>query len=159
MQPRFETILEKILVGMSQEMSFAADKTSLLWRSFMPRRKEVESCNPHEFYSLQVFPEGFFDSFNPNAGFVKWALSETTTESPIPEGMHKFVLPYGLYAVFIHQGPAAAAPKTFNYIFGEWLPQSDFVLDNRPHFEILPEGYNPMAADSVEEVWIPIRKK
>lgn len=159
MPPRFETIQEKTLVGMSLEMSFAADKTPILWRTFMPRRKEVESNSPHEFYSLQVFPVGFFDSFNPNTGFVKWALSETATNSPIPEGMQKFALPSGLYAVFIHHGPAAEAPKTYNYIFGEWLPQSDFVVDNRPHFEILPEGYNPMARDSEEEVWIPIRKK
>jgi AraC family transcriptional regulator len=46
-----------------------------------------------------------------------------------------------------------------NYIFMEWLPQSNYQLDNRPHFQILGEKYKHNQPDSEEEVWIPIKTK
>jgi AraC family transcriptional regulator len=43
------------------------------------------------------------------------------------------------------------------YIYTEWLPNSGFQLDNKPHFEVLGDNYlgheNP---ESEEEIWIPI---
>jgi AraC family transcriptional regulator len=51
------------------------------------------------------------------------------------------------------------APKTFQYIFGTWLPNSEYVLDNRPHFEILGEKYKNDDPTSEEEIWIPIKAK
>ncbi len=67
--------------------------------------------------------------------------------------------PSGLYAVFIHKGDASTAPKTFEYIFGTWLPNSEYLLDNRPHFEILGEKYKNEDPNSEEEVWIPIKPR
>jgi AraC family transcriptional regulator len=64
-----------------------------------------------------------------------------------------------MYAEFIHVGPASAAPRTFGYIFGAWLPSSEYELDVRPHFEILPEGYDAFAEDAMERVLIPIRSR
>jgi AraC family transcriptional regulator len=71
--------------------------------------------------------------------------------------MESYSLPGGQYAVFIHNGPASAAPKTMQHIFGTWLPASEYELDSREHFEILPEGYDPFDKHAQEEVWIPIR--
>lgn len=73
--------------------------------------------------------------------------------------MNTFILRGGLYAVFIHKGDASKAAQTFQYIFGTWLPNSAYVLDDRPHFEILGEKYKRDSPDSEEEVWIPIKKK
>ena len=70
-----------------------------------------------------------------------------------------FTLKKGLYAVFIHKGTSAEFPKTFLYILGQWLPQSEYELDDRPHFEILGEKYKNNDPSSEEEVWVPIRKK
>jgi AraC family transcriptional regulator len=63
-------------------------------------------------------------------------------------------LPGGLFAVFSHKGPDSSI---FQYIYTQWLPQSGYVLDNRPHFEKLPSGYIPGHPDSEEEIYIPIR--
>jgi len=75
------------------------------------------------------------------------------------DGMESYTLTGGLYAVFIHKGAASTGPKTFKYIFGTWLPNSDFILDNRPHFEILGKKYIHEDPDSEEEVWIPVKPK
>ncbi|MFN9597179.1 MAG: GyrI-like domain-containing protein, partial [Bacteroidota bacterium] len=49
--------------------------------------------------------------------------------------------------------------KTFHHIFNEWIPNSEFNIDQRPHFEIMPEGYKADDPNAMEEVWIPIIKK
>ena len=48
----------------------------------------------------------------------------------------------------------------FEKIFKEIIPASDYELDNsRPHFEILPEGYNPMDESSEEKIYVPLISK
>jgi AraC family transcriptional regulator len=40
------------------------------------------------------------------------------------------VIPGGLYAVFLHKGTATQAATTYQYIFGTWLPNADYLLDD-----------------------------
>jgi len=141
-------------------MSFANNKTFELWSGFMPRRKEITNASGSDLYSLQQYDSSFdFTSFDLQAPFEKWAAVEVSGFDVLPQGMEALIVPAGLYAVFIHKGPASDAAKTFGYIFGTWLPASDYALDQRPHFEILGEKYKNNAPDSEEEVWIPIKKK
>jgi AraC family transcriptional regulator len=71
--------------------------------------------------------------------------------------MEPLALPGGLYAVFLYHGAASQADQTFQYIFGTWIPNSGYSLDNRPHFEILGKKYKNEDPDSEEEIWIPIK--
>jgi AraC family transcriptional regulator len=73
--------------------------------------------------------------------------------------MQSLLVEEGLYAVFNHVGDAVKARETFGYIFGVWLPNSEYQLGNRPHFEILGEKYKNSSPDSEEEIWIPIKKR
>jgi AraC family transcriptional regulator len=82
---------------------------------------------------------------------------EVSAFSDVPHEMETCSLQGGKYAVFTHHGPASAAPKTMQYIFGQWLPRSVYSLDNREHFEILPEGYSPVDPNASEEIWVPIK--
>jgi AraC family transcriptional regulator len=90
--------------------------------------------------------------------FDKRAGLEVRDFNTVPPGMETFIIPAGKYAVFSHIGTASDAPKTFGYIFGTWLPQSDYKVDLRPHFEILGEKYRRDDPDSEEEVWIPVKQ-
>lgn len=157
---RITQLSEKKLIGLNQKMSLAENKTHELWRSFMPRRSELKNRVSAELISLQVYPEDFnFEQFNFFATFDKWALAEVNSFEFVPEGMKTFTLTEGMYAVFLHKGPASEAEKTFRYIFESWLPASGYALDQRPHFEILGEKYKNNDPSSEEEVWIPIAKK
>lgn len=157
MTPEIIIIPSKKLVGKRLTMSFAKNTTFRLWSSFMPHRKEITNAVGTDMFSLQIYSEGFFSNFNPEAGFEKWALVEVTDLNTIPDGMEVFILPGGKYAVFNYKGTAEDAPETYNYIFREWLPASGYVLDNRPHFEILGEKYKYGDPDSEEEIWIPVK--
>jgi AraC family transcriptional regulator len=105
---------------------------------------------------MQVYDKAAKDMFSPEAIFEKWATVEVSSFSSIPPGMKSYTLQGGKYAVFVHEGPASAFSKTFQFIFGEWLPESGFELDNREHFEVLPEGYSPVDPNAKEEFWVPI---
>ena len=140
-------------------MSLSDNKTGELWRSFMPKRKEIQNSIGTELYSVQLYDPLYFKNFNPNTPFEKWAVVEVRDFNILPEEMGTFILPSGLYAVFLHKGAAETGPKTFQYIFETWLPNSEYTLDDRPHFELLGEKYKNNDPDSEEEIWIPVKLK
>ena len=156
---RTETIKEKKLIGKTIRMSFTNNKTVDLWSNFMPRRKEISNVNS-EFISLEVFDDvSFFSPFDPSKEFNKWACIEVKDYKNVPTEMQTLTIPESLYAVFLHKGPASDGPLTYNYIFGTWLPASEYILDNRPHFAVMGAKYKNNSPDSEEEIWIPIKKK
>jgi len=150
---------EKKLIGKMQIMTFADNTTAALWRSFMPEKKKILHTAGTDLISLQIYPSGFSSCFKPTTPFQKWAAVEVTDFDTIPNDLETFVLPSGLYAVFHYKGAAEAAGPTYQYIHGTWLPNSDYVLDDRPHFEVLGDKYKNGSCDSEEELWIPIRLK
>jgi len=156
---RIEHIEKKLMTGKRLLMSFSSDRTRELWQSFMPVRKEITNCKSIDLYSMQIYPLLFFHDFNPDAPFEKWAAIEVEDHSIVPEGMETCVLPGGLYAVFLYRGSSSAASETFRYILGTWLPASEYILDLRPHFEILGEKYKNDDPGSEEEIWIPIKPR
>lgn len=160
MEIRIETLAEKKLVGKRLRMTLSNDKTFELWRNFMPKRKEIKNCLTSELFSMQLYDQSVgFKDFNKDTQFEKWAAIEVSDFDTIPDEMETYTLTGGLYAVFLHKGAASTGPKTFQYIFETWLPGSDYLLDARPHFEILGEKYKNEDPASEEEVWIPIKPK
>ena len=120
------------LVGSRVRTSFVNDRTSELWRGFRVVRPTIAGRVGGESYSVKVYDASYsFSQFDPAAEFEKWAA--------------------------VAVGDDADAPRTFGYIFGQWLPASPYELDLRPHFEILPEGYDPFDDNATERVLIPIR--
>lgn len=139
--------------------SISNNRTRELWGNFMRRRNEVQDTVSNNRYSVQIYSEQYFNPFHPDNEFDKWASMEVTNVNQVPEGMEVFNLASGLYAVFLHKGAVQTGPATFQYIFGTWLPSSGYLLDNRPHFEVLDERYRNDDPDSEEEIWIPVRLK
>jgi AraC family transcriptional regulator len=157
MELRFEIIPEKKLIGKWIRMSLTGNRTYELWRGFMPERKKISNAVSGDLFSMQVYDMDYnFNNLDPGKEFDKWAVMEVTDIETIPEGMEPFILKGGLYAVFIHKGPASSGEYTFRYIFDTWLPGSGYKIDYRPHFEILGEKYKHEDPSSEEEIWIPV---
>lgn len=157
MTPKIVTISSKKLIGYSIKMSLADNKTQEVWKKFMPRLKEITNAVSADLFSLQQYPEDYFTHFTPFSEFTKWASVEVKDYENIPDGFEKLDLAGGKYAVFLHKGNSEMFVKTAQYIYSEWLPNSGYQLDARPHFEVLGDNYlghdNP---ESEEEVWVPI---
>jgi AraC family transcriptional regulator len=149
---------EKKLVGVYQTMSLANHSVAELWKRFMPVKKEIPNQVSSNLLSVSIYLELYFHQFSPFQEFEKWAAVEVSDFVNIPNQTKTMILPSGLYAVFDYKG-LNTDTRIFQYIHSEWLPDSDFELDNRPHFEILGERYKNNDPKSEEEIWIPIKPK
>ncbi|MEN8123574.1 MAG: GyrI-like domain-containing protein [Bacteroidota bacterium] len=157
-EPFLKNISETRFVGMRLEMSLSENKTTTLWQRFMPRYKEINHKINTDLYSIQVYDTLLdFNDFTPNTVFEKWAAVAVEDLDQIPDKMESIIIPEGKYAVFVHRGIPSMFYKTVQYIFGKWLPNSKYQLDNRPHFEIMNKNYKPDDPKAEETVWIPIR--
>ena len=155
--PRIKYITEIKLVGVRTQMTLAEDKTAVLWQKFMPKRNKITNRVNSDLFDIQIYdPEKDFKNFDSNTEFEKWSAAEVSNHDHIVEGMESLIIPEGKYAVFNHRGSASEARQIFQYIYGVWLPGSGYNLDNRPHFQILKEGYRPDNPQLEESVWIPL---
>lgn len=150
---RIEIIKAKKLIGFSTSTSFQDDKTPVLWRQFMMRRKEISNRISNQLFSLQIYPE----NFTPDQNFRKYALAEVSDFDNIPNDFDTFELESGKYLVFSYKGKAKNAPQIFSSLFQNFIPENQFEVDNRPHFEIFGDDYNPNSDFAEEAIWIPIK--
>ncbi len=143
------------LFGLSTQTSLVTDNTKEVWNKFMVLLK-ANKIIPQRLFSVQTYPEEYYIHFEPTREFTKWACAECLVAATVPAEASILDIPAGAYAVFTHYGGPTTATITFNYIFSQWLPNSGYRVDHRPHFEILGQGYSNNDPESVEEIWIPI---
>lgn len=136
-------------------MSLTNNKTGQLWGKFGPKIKEIKNRVSQDKISMQIYDALYYHKFNPNNVFEKWAAVEVTSFENMDKEMQSFTLQEGLYAVFDYKG-SSSDNSIFQYIFWKWLPNSPYLIDNRPHFELLNEKYTNNDPNSEEEIWIPI---
>ena len=140
-------------------MSLINNKNIVLFSGFMPNRKHISNAISQDVFEVLVYDASYFKPFNPANNFIKWAAFEVSDFEPLSEGMHTFNLNEGLYAVFEYKGLAQDFGKLMQRILMEWLPQSNYELDHRPHFNVLGDKYKNNHPDSEEDVYIPIKEK
>ena len=158
--PKILVIEAKKVIGLQSETSMSNSSTARMWGEFMQRRKEVKNCVGDDLLSIQVYPKNLkMADFTDDTVFVSWAATEVSDFDNTPVGMESRVLPGGLYARFRHKGATSEFHKTAQFIFEEWMPGSDYDVDDREHFEVLSEKYlGPNDPNSEEDVFIPIKQ-
>lgn len=160
MIPRIENFKETKIIGRKLGMSFANDRTRELWQNFSPRKKEIGNAVNYNLYSIEIYPNStFFENFDVSMAYKKWAGIEVSDFDSLPDEMETFIIPKGLYAVFNYKGKPSDAQQTFQYIYGVWLPNSEYKMDDRPYFALMGEKYKGEDPESEEEFWIPIKIK
>ncbi|OOV47374.1 GyrI-like domain-containing protein [Leptospira kirschneri serovar Pomona] len=160
-QTKIESITEKKLIGIRMQMNFSNYKIGLLWGKFIPKCVQIKNRISSDLLSLAVYPKSFSFSkkdFNPESHFERWAGVEVNDFEHIPRDMESLVIPAGEYAIFHYKGLNTDV-RIFEYIHGEWLPDSMYALDHRPHFEVLGDKYRNGDPNSEENIYIPIRPK
>lgn len=147
--PRYETVAERRIVGLSARYSFETNGgIPSQWVAFLAEA---------DAHDLPLSGQSFgvcFDASEDGA-FSYLAGVESTTRR-IPMGFGSVVIPAGRYAVFTHHGPAATLRHTVAAIWGRYLPNAAIQTAGGPDFELYPAGYDPAAPGSKVEIWIPI---
>lgn len=151
------------MLGMSIYSDVLSINPSRLWQKFMPEVKHLQPCRfDRNLYAVQYFddpPNG--RGYGPETKMQFWAGVRIKNDpESLPEGIHKFEIDPGTYAVFIHTGPAARFPETMRSILEDWLPASDYQLAHRAQFQLMPPDYKgPLHPEAREEVWVPVEPK
>ncbi len=154
MSPKIEITGKKYLVGIRMEMSLIADQTPQLFGTFMPKRNAIPDKANGNVILAKFYSQDYFSNFNPSTSFTKMAAVEVNAPTDV-DGFESIETEEGLYAIFEHTGGPGDS-SIFEYIFREWLPQSAYELDNRPHFDIMPADYFSSEVKR-EEILIPIK--
>lgn len=158
MEPEIKFLSEKKMLGKRLRMSLSDDKTPELWKNFMPKRNQIINTLGVELYSLRVYDNLYFEKFTFENEFDKWALIEVSDfQNQLPD-FEPFVLQSGAYAVFYYKGLSTDF-SIYDYIYGKWIHESNYLLDMRPHFEVLGVNYKNNDSNSEEEIWIPVKPK
>tara|TARA_B100000497_G_scaffold128039_1_gene172747 strand:+ start:6334 stop:6807 length:474 start_codon:yes stop_codon:yes gene_type:complete len=154
-EPKIIEFEGSLLSGISKSMDLQTFAPAEVWSQFMPRISRVNNRLNDDLISLRSF-EGI-PLFGPNASpvFVYWGGVETEVKN---DGFEHIHIPSGTYAVFHFKGLSSDS-TIWRYIYGEWLPNSSWELDDKPHFERLGPAYKNNHPDSEEEIYIPLRCK
>jgi len=71
----------------------------------------------------------------------------------------KLTIPSGEYVAARFELDATEYAAAWNWLYGQWLPQSGFVPDDRPSFEMYPvDVKSETEGKRVVDIYVPIRK-
>jgi len=157
MTPSFQIHPATLLVGMHEPMSVVNMQIPQQWQRFMSRKGEIANGVGSNLYSCEVYDDlSYFQTFDPQRPFEKWAAVAVSSANAIPSGMEILHIPESYYAVFHFKGRASEVGKAYQYIYNDWLHKADVRLENRPHFAIMGADYRPNDPSSEETLWVPV---
>lgn len=109
---------------------------------------------PRCSYGIVEYP----DEFRLNWTYLYTCAFEQGEEpSGLAYNWHK-LLPETTYLVFHHTGAVETLPLTFEYIFGAWLPQSEWEISHPYCFERYDERFlGASHPESITEIYIPVQ--
>ena len=144
-----------VLCGASEAMSLQTFTPWTLWPRVMPRLAQIRNRTSQDLISLRNF--NGIPVFGPQANpdFTYWCGVEVLEAN---KGFEHLEIPAGTYAVFHYKGLSSDS-TIWRYIYSQWLPNSEWELDERPHFERLGSKYKNDDPTSEEDIYIPIRPK
>jgi len=155
MTPRFDHKDTFTVVGLAGQFTMSNNTIPQLWDQFNQRDKEVKNA----IYKAALgvcFYEPNYEKDSPFTYMAGWIVTQV---GDIPEGMTSRTVPACDYAVFEHKGALDTLQKTYDYIYREWLPASEFEMAQHDDFEWYDERFKYGQPDSIFEIWIPIKKK
>ena len=155
MQPKFVAKPAFTVVGLHIHVKAKSPEISTLWEKFGPRMREVKHlAEPGVCY-------GLMDHFDRSIGELDYTacvpvLQPVSQVSDVPAEMTSLEVPANTYAVF--ETTLQEIPKTFDEIYGTWLPASGYQVVDAPYFEYYPATFNPDDPAPEMSIYIPVKK-
>lgn len=154
--PKFETKPALKCVGMMITTSPGSNEIPGLWDKFVPHLDSIPNRINHNMCFGVINPHGPKESNNK----MDYAcVVEVGNFDDVPDGMISAEIPEAYYAVFTHKGPISKFMKTIRYVFGEWLPNSEYTLNGSPELEVYDERFDPVSEESECDICLPVKKK
>lgn len=146
---------EKLLVGTSFFVHNDNELNDLSkeWGLFMNEVGTIKNVIKSErYYQVQYWS----DNQDLNGMYFFTGIEVSKLEDINPLFVIK-TIPAGKYLRFIHRGLANKVGYTYKYIYNQFLPNTDYVLNKPFNFEYYGEKcLGPYNEDSESEIYIPI---
>ncbi|GAP13382.1 transcriptional regulator containing an amidase domain and an AraC-type DNA-binding HTH domain [Longilinea arvoryzae] len=146
-----------LLAGLAYHGDNAHFELVDLWRSLMEQRHLLPNQRSlREAYGLWRYPNNF--QVDRNFDYLAGVAMENLADLP-PRFASADLKPC-LYARFEHPGSLEHIRSTYIYIYGEWLPQSQYRLAGNYDLEFYDERFTgPDREDSVLNILVPVTTK
>ena len=150
MEPRIVERAAFTVTGMMVRGKAGSNEIPQMWEALNPRVHEIQGRTGEDVaYGISTNMDEQSGEFDYIGGF------EVGRGQEIPEGMVRFEVPGGKYAVFRTTLPRLG--ETFLYAYRTWAPQSGYELTGDPDFELYGEEFDPQDPASEFDVYVPIR--
>jgi len=157
MQPRFTHKDSFTVAGLTCQSTMSNNTIPQLWNRFHNSEKDYKNKLSECCYGVCYYVQ--MENMCPDTPYTYMAGMQVKSEADCPEGMEVRTVPACDYAVFEHKGALDTLQKTYDYIFREWLPGSEYEFVNQDDFEIYDDRFKYGQPESIMEIWIPVKKK
>ncbi|WP_027624470.1 AraC family transcriptional regulator [Clostridium lundense] len=157
-QPVTKVIPEVKVIGIKGKTTLKDNLLPDLWNAFnMNSSKIINKAEPLKYYGI-CENDGANNQFGNNVVYSEIVGIEVTSFDYIPEGMVAKIITQGKYVVFTHKGSIDKLQKTYEYIWGTWIPLAKVELDMRDDFELYDERFKGANNRLSEiDIYIPIK--
>ena len=155
MEPEIVTRSEVKVIGIARQYQEEDLDLETLWSAFRPFVNQI--TNRVGVDAFGIYEE--YQERESSVGFSYICSVEVSDFDEVPEGMISRIIPEHLYAAFRHKGPLSFLPETLKYIWGSWLPKSNFEYVEKPDFELYAPGTQPKDPDKIVNLYIPVTIK
>lgn len=136
--------------SVDSEKNNIAEKLPPLWEAILKRMHEIPHLVPE-------FGYGIIQQTKDKTDLLEYyAVFEVEKFGLTPKGMECFEIPETTYAKFTHAGKSQLLNETVNYIYSNWLLQSENRHTYGPDLEIYGDQYHPSSDESIIYYAIPI---
>ncbi len=155
MEPKFVSFPGQSVVGMGAGFTpETTDGIPLLWEKFVKR------CHENRLDALHAFGICISDHpqipKKPGDVFVYLAAVKAPQGEYLSQGLVRFDIAPGRYAVFTHKGSIKDFPLTIKYIWSTWIPEHRNLYREAPDFELYDERFDPVTESGEVDVYIPV---
>jgi AraC family transcriptional regulator len=149
--PEIVIFQPKYVAGFRFQMSIENNNIIEMWEKLNAQlaKQNYISMNNNRYSIYETGDTCLSNTFNKNSETTVFIGIETSCDANIPEGMELKEISGGKYAKFMHKDTVENLLSTYYFIWGVWLPKSDFELDNRDDLECYTE--------SQIEIYFPIK--
>ena len=150
MEPKIVNREAFTVVGIKYRGTNEQNEIPQVWQALMPRVPEIKNITkPDVAYGISGNLDQASGEFDYVAGY------EVSAVEDIPEGMVRWEIPAGAYAVFSTTLPAIG--ETFTHAYKTWLPQSGHQATGGPDFELYDRHFDPQNPNSTFDLYIPLK--
>lgn len=151
-EPSIDAKPTLLIVGLSEHYSCEQGSGGIpfQWQRFVNEMPRIPQQKSTDTYGVVYNTD--------DAGNMDYLSGVEVREfSQVPREFSSLRIPARKYAVFFHPEHIATIKSSWNYIWNEWLPRSQFQLADAPVLEHYDARFDPQTGAGGVELWVPLQ--